>query len=277
MLIFFDQRVTSVAGDVADRDQVRALVDRDHCSVFHLASVVSGGAEQDFDLAMRVNLEGGLSVLEACRARASAGRLVFASSMAAYGGAALPATVTDLTKLTPQSTYGTTKAMLELLVNDYARKGFVDGRGARLPTVIIRPGKPNLAASSWCSSICREPLAGRPYALPVPLETRTLVTGVRTAVEGLIVLHDAEASALGDDRTLNFPSLSVTAQEMIDALEPFGADHPLGEIRVQRDPTVEAIVSGWPQRMSAERADTLGIASDEGLDAIVRDYLEPAG
>ena len=268
-----DRQLRGVVGDVTDRQQVETLIDRSDCSVFHLASVVSGGAEQDFDLAMQVNLQGGLNVLEACRARAVRGRLVFASSLAAYGGAELPAAVTDLTKLTPRSTYGTTKAVLELLVNDYARKGFVDGRGARLPTVIIRPGEPNLAASSWCSSILREPLAGKPYALPVPPETRTIVAGVRTAVEGLIALHDAPASSLGDDRTLNFPGLSVTAQDLVDALVPFGADRPLGEISVQRDPAVEAIVSGWPQQMSADRARALGVPSDESLGAIVRAYL----
>lgn len=272
-----DPLVSSIAGDIADRRQVDALIDRADTSVFHLASVVSAGAEQDFDLAMRVNLEGGLNVLEACRARAPGARLVFASSMAAYGGAALPELVTDLTKLTPGSTYGTTKAILELLVNDYTRKGFIDGRGARLPTVIIRPGKPNLAASSWCSSIFREPLAGTPYALPVPLETRTIVAGVTKAIEGLIVLHDAEAAELGDDRTLSFPSLSVTASEMVEALEPYGTERALGEITVEPDPSVEAIVSGWPQRMSAERAEALGIPGDDGLDSIVRAYLAREG
>ncbi|MEE8534885.1 MAG: NAD-dependent epimerase/dehydratase family protein [Kiloniellales bacterium] len=135
-----DERAVLRAGDIADRAAVRALIDRDDVSVFHLASVLSGGGEQDFDLAMRVNLDGGLNVLEACRRRAGRPRLVFASSIAAFGGSAMPARVGDFTKQTPQTTYGTTKAICEQLVNADTRKGFIDGRSARLPTVIIRPG-----------------------------------------------------------------------------------------------------------------------------------------
>src|SRR5581483_5668067 len=144
----------------------------------------------DFDLAMRVNLDGGRNVLDACRARGSRPRLVFTSTYAAFGGSELSETVGDTTKLTPETTYGTTKAILELLVNDYTRRGFLDGRAARLPTVIVRPGAPNSAASSFASSVFREPLAGKPCVLPVGLETRMPVIGHRTVAASLIALHE---------------------------------------------------------------------------------------
>jgi len=162
-----DDRVSIVAGEIADARMVQSVIDRKDISVFHLASVLSGGGEQDFDLAMRVNLHGNLNVLEAARALGSRPKVVFASSIAVFGGSGMPKTVGDFTKQTPQTTYGTTKAIGELLVNDYTRKGFIDGRSARLPTVIIRPGKPNKAASSFASGVFREPLSGVECALPV--------------------------------------------------------------------------------------------------------------
>ena len=166
-----DERVSLVAGDVADGETVHALIAGDSLSVFHFASVVSAGAEQDFDLALAVNLTGGLNVLEACRAAPGLPRLVFTSSIAVYGGSALPATISDETKITPQGTYGVTKVINEHLVADYTRKGYLDGRGGRPPTVIVRPGKPNKAASSFASGLFREPLAGVDHALPVSRET----------------------------------------------------------------------------------------------------------
>ena len=177
-----DARVSLVAGDVADGATVRALVAGDSLSVFHFASVVSAGAEQDFDLALAVNLTGGLNVLDACRAAPGLPRLVFTSSIAVYGGSALPETVGDETKITPQGTYGVTKVINEHLVADYTRKGWLDGRGGRPPTVIVRPGKPNKAASGFASGLFREPLAGLDHALPVSRETRIVLGGYRTIV-----------------------------------------------------------------------------------------------
>jgi nucleoside-diphosphate-sugar epimerase len=269
-----DGRVEVVAGDIADPGEVAALVDRDDCSVFHLASVLSGGAEQDFDLALRVNLHGGLNALEACRARTGQPRLVLASTYAAFGGDELPETVSDLTKLTPETTYGTTKAILELLVNDYTRKGFLDGRSARLPTVIVRPGQPNLAASSWVSAVFREPLAGQECVLPVGLDMRTPVGGVRTVVEGLVRLHDADPTALGHDRGVTFPSISVTAGEMVECVRRAGEGRALGHIEVRPDPIIEAICGSWAKRADFGRALRLGLPVDESLDAIVRAYVE---
>ena len=185
-----DERVSLVAGDVADGETVRALIAGDSLSVFHFASVVSAGAEQDFDLALAVNLTGGLNVLDACRAAPGLPRLVFTSSIAVYGGSALPETISDETKITPQGTYGVTKVINEHLVADYTRKGYLDGRGGRPPTVIVRPGKPNKAASGFASGLFREPLAGVDHALPVSRDTRIVLGGYRTIVDSLVALHE---------------------------------------------------------------------------------------
>jgi len=263
-----------VTGDISDRDLVFGLVDRDDISVFHLASVVSGGGELDFDLAIRVNLTGGLNVFEATRARKSTPRVVFASSIAVFGGSAMPRRVGDTTKQTPQTTYGATKAICELLINDYTRKGFFDGRSARLPTVIVRPGKPNLAASSFASGVIREPLAGETCFLPVKPETLMQVLGYRSIVEGFVRLHEAPPAALGDDRAFNFPSLTVTVAEMIESLRRVAGTRRLGEIEVQPDPRIEAIVATWPTETNSSRALALGLPLDDGIDSIVQAYIE---
>ena len=267
------RRARIVAGDVADRVQIDALIDRDDISVFHLASVVSAGAEQDFDLAMRVNLNGGRHILEACRRR-SRPRLVFASSIAVFGGPAMPRRCDDHTKETPQTTYGMTKAIGELLVNDYTRKGFLDGRSARLPTVIVRPGRPNRAASSFASSVIREPLNGEPCLLPVGLETIMPVLGYRSVVEGLIRLHEAPSETIGPDRAVNFPSLAVTVREMIDALKRAAGGRKLGPIELAPDPEIQRIVAGWPTAIGSSRAAVLGLPCDPDIDAIIRAYIE---
>jgi nucleoside-diphosphate-sugar epimerase len=272
-----DERGELVEGDVAEPGVAARLVGGGDVSVFHLASVVSGQGEIDFDLALRVNLDGGRAVLEACRAAGPGVRLVFASTAAVFGGAAMPAEVADTTKQTPETTYGATKAVCELLVNDYTRKGFLDGRTARLPTVIVRPGAPNAAASSFASAVFREPLAGRDYALPVGLDVRMPVIGARTAVDCLVALHELPPDALGHDRAVNLPSLSVTVGEMVESVRRVGDGRPLGRIDVVPDPAVEAICRTWPGSTRFERALALRLPADESLDAIARAYLEDAG
>ena len=197
--------IRRAVGDISVRETVRGLIDRDDISVFHLASVVSGAGEKDFDLAMRVNLDGGRYLLEALRARDCLQRIVFASAIAGFGGAGMPRRGGDTIKQAPQTTYGITKAVLELLINDYTRKGFLDGRSARLPTVIIRPGKPNLAASSFVSGVFREPLNGVDFNLPVPLDTVMPVLGYRAIVQNLIELHEVDGGRLSDDRAVGLP------------------------------------------------------------------------
>ncbi len=277
-----DERVEIRSGDISDPAQVAALVDRDDISIFHLASVVSGGGEKDFDLAMRVNLTGGLNVFEACRARGGSGarkeagppRLVFASSIAVFGGAGMAPVVGDHAKQTPQTTYGATKAICELLVNDYTRKGFFDGRSARLPTVIVRPGKPNAAASSFVSGLFREPLNGETCKIPVSEDTVMPLLGYRSIVGGLVALHEVEGAALGDDRAVSLPSFTVTVRDLIDALQRVAADRHLGEIVFEPDPFIQEICDGWPKDASYERATKIGLPRDASLDAIVENYIE---
>jgi nucleoside-diphosphate-sugar epimerase len=271
-----DDRVTIESGDISDRETVFGLIDRDDIAVFHLASILSGGGERDFDLAMQVNLTGGLNVLEALREREGAPRMVFASTQAVFGGPAMPAEVRDETKQTPQTTYGVTKAILELLINDYTRKGFIDGRGARLPTIIIRPGRPNSAASSFCSGVFREPLDGAECVLPVGLDVRMPLLGYRNCVRSFIALHEADGAAIGPDRIMNLPSASYSVAEMVEAVKRAAERHGigLGPITVSPDPVVQKIVDGWAKDAGSDRARALGLPFDESLDHVVEDYIE---
>jgi nucleoside-diphosphate-sugar epimerase len=271
-----DERVSFSVGDIADPAWTAGLLDRDDVSVFHLASVVSAQAETDPELALRINVDGARSVLDAARARGGATRVVTTSTYAAFGGA-LPAICTDDTKLTPESTYGATKAILELLVNDFTRRGEIDGRIARLPIVIVRPGAANLAASSLASAIFREPLAGRDYAIPVPPETRVALTGVRSVIEGLIALHEADGDVLGLDRAVSFPSSPFTVGGMVETLHRVCGDRPLGRVSWEPDASVEAIVSTWPSVVDASRALALGVPPTDSLEQIALAYAdEPA-
>ncbi|MBT6442733.1 MAG: NAD-dependent epimerase/dehydratase family protein [Alphaproteobacteria bacterium] len=269
-----DDRVTITSGDVADEKTIMGMVNGASLSVFHLASVVSAGAEQDFDLALEVNLDGGLNLLEACRAAPGLPRFVFTSSLAVFGGAAMPAEVGDDTKITPQNTYGMTKVINELLVNDYTRKGFLDGRGARLPTTVIRPGKPNKAASSFASGVFREPLSGNTCNLPVRRDTKMAIGGYRGVVDGMIALHEADNAAIGDDRTVNFPSIATDVEGMIAALKRVASDRKLGEIIDAPDPVIQSICEAWPSATRFDRATALGIKGAPDLDIMVRAYIE---
>ena len=225
---------------------------------------------------MRVNFDGGRNVLDALRARKGTPRLVYASSLAVFGGDGVAESVTDMTRLNPGTTYGMTKAVGELMINDYTRKGFIDGRAARLPTVIIRPGPPNKAASGFASGVFREPLAGRECVLPVAMDTRMMVIGTRTAVAGLTGLMEAPGGNLGGDRVVALPNTAYAVTEMIEALERVAAEKgmTLGPVTPKLDSTIEAIVKSWPLAMDDTRARALGLPADESLDAIIREYLE---
>lgn len=270
---FADPRVEVVGGDVADEALLRRVVDDATGSVFHLAAVVSAQAEADFDLGMRVNLDATRALLEACRRLRRPPRLVATSSVAVYGGA-LPAVVTDDTALRPQSSYGIQKAVGELLVADYTRRGWVDGRVLRLPTVSVRPGKPNRAASSFASGIIREPLSGAEAICPVPPGTRLWLLSPRKAVEGLVHGHELPSAALGGVRSVNLPGLSVTVAEMVAALERVAGREAPARIRWERDPLVERIVSSWPGAWDTSRALGLGFAGDADFEGVVRAYVE---
>lgn len=270
---FDDPRIRMVAGDVADEMVLRTVVDGDVASVFHLAAVVSGQAERDFELGMRINLDASRMLLDVCRAAGRRPRVIFTSSVAVYGGT-LPRLVLDHTALNPQSSYGAQKAIAELLLNDYSRKGFVDGRVARLPTISVRPGRPNQAASSFASGIIREPLNGETAICPVPSETRLWLLSPRQAIESLVALHELPEHALGASRTVNLPGLSVSVNEMVTTLRDVGGEAAVQRISWQPDATTERIVGGWPGAWDVTRAAALGLAPDASFEAIVRAYVE---
>jgi D-erythronate 2-dehydrogenase len=263
-------------GDISDAEFVRSAVDREDVSVFHLAAMVSAGCEEDFDRALGVNLDGTRAVLETCRSLGSRPRVVFASSIAGFGGEAAQAVVSDMTKMTPETTYGMTKVIGELLVNDYSRKGFIDGRSARLPTVVIRPGRPNAAASSWVSGLFREPLAGKECVVPVEPSTRVPLSGYRTVVENLIRLHDADETKLGKDRGYSLPALNPSAEEMIATVKLIGGPS-VGPFRIEPNAAIAAIYQGWAQFSSFDRATAVGLVRDENLRQIIEAYVEDFG
>lgn len=267
-----DTRVRSVEGDVADPDCLRALIGADTAVIFHLAAIVSGQAEADFDLGMRINLDASRALLEACRRQGQRPRVVFTSSVAVYGGA-LPETVRDDTALNPQSSYGTQKAIAELLLADYTRRGFVDGRALRLPTISVRPGRPNAAASSFASGIIREPLNGEPAACPVAADTRLWLLSPRRAVQALIAGCELDAGAVADRRPINLPGVSVTAAEMVRALREIAGDAVADRVRWQADARVQAIVGSWPGRWDTARAARLGLEGDHDFAEIIRAYI----
>lgn len=269
---FSDARIRAIAGDIGDAAQVRTLIGRDTGSVFHLAGVVSAGAEADFDLGYRVNLEGTRHVLEACRPLRRPARLVFTSSIAVYGGD-LPAVVTDATPITPQTSYGHQKAMGEALVNDFSRKGFVDGRALRLPTVMVRPGKPNNAASTWASSIIREPLAGVDAVCPVRPDTPMVCLSPRRTIEALVRAHELPAEAFGAWRGLLLSGITVTAAEMAAAVGRNAGNRKVGQIVWQPDAAIQKICDGWPKGARSERAAKLGFGTDRDIDEIVRAFI----
>ena len=269
-----------ITGDISDRDTVFSAIGSDAATaIFHLASMVSGECEERFDDALRVNLDGGRNVFEAARAVAGCPRVVFASSIACFGGEAMQDPNTDRTKLTPQTTYGMTKAICELLVNDHSRKGHFDGRSARLPTVIIRPGKPNAAASSWASGMFREPLNGETCLLPVRRDQCHPMTGYRTVIESLIALHEVPAERLSDDRAIGLPAHRVTPQLAESVIREVAEERglKLGPIVDAFDARIQGIVDNWPVAVDGTRAIALGLPQPPPLKQIVEQYLEDFG
>lgn len=212
------------------------------------------------------------AVLDACRRLSQPPRVVFTSSVASFGGD-LPEVVDDYTPLTPQSSYGTQKAIGDLLINDYTRKGFIDGRVVRLPTIVVRPGKPNKAASSFASGIIREPLMGVESVCPVSPETRVAILSPRRAVDAFLHAHDLSAEAWGDYRSLNVPGLSIRVREMIEALKRVAGDRQLGPLRWEPDAEIQRIVGGWPGRFTSARAVQLGFQTNADMDEIIRDFI----
>ncbi len=269
---FGDPRVRVVTGDISDAALLRELVDERTSSIFHLAAIVSGAAEADFDLGMRINLDASRALLDACRLRGHRPKVVFTSSVAVYGGK-LPALVKDDTALNPQSSYGAQKAIGELLLNDYSRRGFVDGRVLRLPTISVRPGKPNKAASSFASGIIREPLNGEAAVCPVSPDLRLWLLSPRGAIESLIAGHELDGPALGMSRTINLPGISVSVGEMVEALGKVAGPEAVARITFAPDPAIERIVNSWPGAWDTARAKALGLVADPDFESIIRAFI----
>ncbi|TFF17647.1 SDR family oxidoreductase [Jiella endophytica] len=266
--------IAASAGDIADEATVRALVERRPDFIFHLAAIVSGEAEADFDKGYRINQDGMRHLLEAIRAQGEnyRPRLVFTSSIAVFG-APFEEPIGDSFLSAPLTSYGTQKAICELLLNDYSRKGFVDGVGIRLPTIVVRPGKPNKAASSFFSGIIREPLAGQEAILPVADDVRHWVASPASAVGFLMHAATMDTDVLGARRCLTMPGLSVTIAEMIEALREVAGDEVAGRIRREPDAVIEKIVAGWPRTFDAGRAASVGFAADASFADIVRAHM----
>jgi nucleoside-diphosphate-sugar epimerase len=267
-----DKRVTSFAGDLADPATVASAVTPDTDSVFHLAAVVSGQAEADFDLGMRINLDATRALLERCRTLAAPPKFVFTSSLAVFGGP-LPDPVPDNAPITPQASYGAQKAIGEYLVYDMTRKGFIDGRSLRLPTVTVRPGKPNKAASSFASGIIREPLSGVESRCPVAPTTKMWVQSPRAVIDNLIVGHEAPASSFQFTRSINVPGISVAVGAMVESLRRVAGAAVAERVQWVCDPAIDRIVSTWPSNFAPELGRSLGMKADADFDGIVRTYI----
>jgi nucleoside-diphosphate-sugar epimerase len=278
-LVAADPRVRAVTGDLAEVAGDLGTAD----VIFHLAGVVSGAAEADFDLGMRGNVDGTRAVLEHARAHRVPPVLVFSSSLAVFG--ADPAlvsadpdwTVGDDTLPRPQTSYGIQKFIGEQLVADYTRKGFVRGRSVRLMTVSVRPGRPNAAASSFMSGIVREPLAGLRAPCPVPMDTPVALSSPRRTLQGILRAADVSDAAWGSRTALNLPALTTTPRSMAAAMDRV-AGYPASElIDWTDDPVIGPMVRGWPARVEARRAAALSLLPEESFDAIVRQYLDRDG
>ncbi|HET9815802.1 MAG TPA: D-erythronate dehydrogenase [Xanthobacteraceae bacterium] len=271
----FTGKVETVAADLAAPGEgAKAIAGRPDV-VFHLAGVVSGEAELDFDKGYRVNLDGTRALFEAIRAGGDGyrPRLVYTSSIAVFG-APFPPTIPDDFHLTPLTSYGTQKAMGEALLADYSRRGFCDGVGIRLPTIVVRPGKPNKAASGFFSGIIREPLAGEDAVLPVAETVVHTHASPRAAVGFLVHAAALPRDAIAQRVNLSMPGVCCTVAEQIASLRRIAGNRVAARIRRAEDPLVARIVAGWPQRIEARRARELGFKAESSFDEIVRIHIE---
>ncbi|MGL4381463.1 MAG: D-erythronate dehydrogenase [Vibrio sp.] len=267
-----DPRVSMIVADIADPQQVVTFILPKTTHVFHLAAIVSSHAEQDFDLGIKVNLMATQLMLERCRQVNSAIRFVFSSSLAVFGGK-LPNIVTSMTATQPSSSYGTQKAMGELLVNDYGRKNLVDAISVRLPTICIRPGVPNQAASSFVSGIIREPLKGEMSNCPVDLDLNLWISSPETVIQNIIHASQLERSAVQGYRTFNLPGIKVTPRIMISAMAE--QVHPTRTklITAKKDKAIESIVASWPQAIDNTHELSLGFSVDTDFDSVLSHYI----
>ena len=261
----------AVVGNIAYPQFARSLITPEVGVVFHLASLVSGGAEQNFELGTKVNLDATRDLLEACRLAGHCPKFVFASSIAVYGGT-LADPVTDDTPPSPRLSYGAQKLIGEILIDDYTRRGYIDGRALRLPAVIVRPGSANTAVSGWTSAIIREPLAGRDYVCPVAPHTRMACISLARVVGAFQRIAERPAELLGARRAVLLSGISVSAQQMWDAVKP----RATGKVRFEPDPALQPIMDAVPKATLSKRAAELGLPHSASIEEIVREYEETA-
>ena len=267
-----DPRVKVVCGDIANAHVLERLIDANTDSIFHLAAVVSSQAEADFELGMRINFSATQHMLERVRQLGTCPKWVITSSVAVFGGQ-LPEQVPDNQVWAPQSSYGTQKAMNDLLLADYSRRAFVDGRSLRMPTIVVRPGKPNLAASSFASGIIREPLNGQTSVCPVPLDTRLWLMSPAQAIRNLIHGHELGSEQLTEGRVINMPGLSITVERMIDALRQTAGAQVAERIRLEPNQAIERIVGSWPGAFCATYSRDLGFTADERFTDVIEQFI----
>lgn len=265
--------VQCLGGNVSDPAALAAAIPSGTDVVVHFAAVVSAQAEADFDLGLSVNIQGTLAVVQACRALPKPPRVLFTSSVASFTGGQEPL-IADETRQVPGNSYGAQKAIGELLLQDATRRGMMDAVSLRLPTVIIRPGRPNKAASSFVSAILREPLLGLATHLPVPEDFRVWVCSPRRAVDWFLHALTMDTAALGLARGINPPGLTVSMGEALDALARVAGPQARAMVRPEADPEVAAIVGGWPAQFASDRARALGFSEHEGLEAVIQAFLE---
>ncbi len=267
--------ITAIAADIASPQTATALVALRPDVIFHLAAIVSGEAERDFEKGYAINMDGTRFLLEAIRlgGQGTCPRLVFASSIAVFG-APFPDVIDDDFLLAPLTSYGTQKAIGELLLADYTRKGFVDGIGLRLPTICVRPGKPNAAASGFFSNIIREPLVGQSAILPVSEDVRHWHASPRSAIGFLLHAAGLEGARVGPRRSLSMPGICVSVGEQIAALRRVAGEKAVDLIRREPDPAIMNIVAGWPQNFEAKRALDLGFVAETSFDDIIKVHID---
>lgn len=270
---FSDPRVKSVAGNIANEDTIQAILDSSVDAVVHLAAVVSSQAEEDFELGLNTNLIASLNILERLRQLGTCPLFLTTSSVATFGGA-LPDSVPDQWINRPQSSYGTQKSIVDLLVNDYSRRGFINGRSLVMPTIVVRPGKPNKAASSFASGIIREPLSGIASVCPVESQTPLWIMSPEKAVSNLLHGLALNANKMGINRIINMPGLTVTVAEMLDALETLSSHETASLVSMKADPNIQKIVNSWPGNFKAENAVSLGFEADNNIQEIITLHIE---
>lgn len=267
-----EPRLKAVTGDVSDAATIARVCTPDTDAVFHLAAVVSGAAEADFDLGMRVNYKGMELLLAQMRKCGRSPRLVYTSSVAAFGGE-LPPVLDDSTIANPQTSYGAQKVIGEYLVSDYSRKGFIDGRSLRLPTVVVRAGKPNAAASSFASGIIREPLNGVVSECPVAPETGVWLLSPGRVVDAFIHAWELPQEAWGTQRWLNLPGITATVAQMVEALRKVAGDEVAKRVVYKADARIQAIVKTWPANFRTPRALEMGFKPDPDMESVIRAYI----